>query len=696
MANVKFFVVSALKSFSSNNHTGIFVHLTSQWTDTSVNPNKVYEPGLYFGGTAGWEYLTNDSDPSSIGSAIDAKINALDTSADVQPVVYTAANTTTGAKLTFKGVSETNGIIGDGSGTDELLFAKVATTGAAADVSYAGNSDYDSEPNNVEEALDDLYHKISDIQSGSVTSFESQTGDITIDTTYLKMTGKQLGVDNVDSTYITGVNVNTPTDLATVATVTAALETLDVTGYAQGAIDTTTTGQTTFTVKGIQEADGKISDDSSNNTNLVIDGTYNASTNKIATQSTVTTAIKNALDSEVTFKGVTGTQPTQPTNGDMWKASGAITIAAADAGEGVAFTTKAGYTIIYKYDSAQGATGNGWYLIPSADDVEDTWRDINVNGSQLLGSGTSTGAVNFVNATSNPVTVTGNGNNITIQHTAPSNFTATSDAAVKITTDNFGHITGTSTLNAIDIPYAGESSVSGSEPATVEQALDDLYIKLNTTTANGITGITVGNQSLKITSNIADLKVGNGLQVSKDSNTNDVTIDAKADSTNYLTVGNGGLAINPSKVDSTYITDGTVNTSTDLATVATVTAALDTLDVTEFAIAEKDSSDIITIHGIYESDGKIAVGSNTTNDITLAKVAATGSASDVTVNSANYGGSTATTNLQTALTNLNAAVAVADGNEKITVNAGTPTVIATVGGNNISTEVELVWETTLP
>lgn len=61
-----------------------------------------------------------------------------------------------------------------------------------------------------------------------------------------------------------------------------------------------------------------------------------------------------------------------------------------------------------------------------------------------------------------------------------------------------------------------------------------------------------------------------------------------------------------------------------------ISTAIQSLDVTEFALAEEDSSThVVTIHGISETDGEIAVGSNSANDITLAAVAATGNAADV-------------------------------------------------------------------
>lgn len=57
------------------------------------------------------------------------------------------------------------------------------------------------------------------------------------------------------------------------------------------------------------------------------------------------------------------------------------------------------------------------------------------------------------------------------------------------------------------------------------------------------------------------------------------------------------------------------------------------LDVTEAPIAaENSSTHVITIHGIKEENGKVAVGSNSANDITLAPVASTGDADDVAYN----------------------------------------------------------------
>ena len=77
----------------------------------------------------------------------------------------------------------------------------------------------------------------------------------------------------------------------------------------------------------------------------------------------------------------------------------------------------------------------------------DTWRQINVNGTQLKGTGTVTGAVNFKNGSN--VTITGSGNDITIAAASANNaalkdtsgqtiFTANASEDVTITVINCG------------------------------------------------------------------------------------------------------------------------------------------------------------------------------------------------------------------------------------------------------------------
>ena len=79
---------------------------------------------------------------------------------------------------------------------------------------------------------------------------------------------------------------------------------------------------------------------------------------------------------------------------------------------------------------------------------------------------------------------------------------------------------------------------------------------------------------------------------------------------------------------------------------AEIDAAIAALDVNEFALASA-SNGVVTIKGIKEVDGKVAVGTDTTKDVTLAKVATTGAAEDVSYSATI--GSTAVTNVDDAL-----------------------------------------------
>lgn len=94
-----------------------------------------------------------------------------------------------------------------------------------------------------------------------------------------------------------------------------------------------------------------------------------------------------------------------------------------------------------------------------------------------------------------------------------------------------------------------------------------------------------------------------------------------------------------------------------------ISTAIGNLDASEFALASKDINDIITIKGIKETDGIIEVGTDTTKDVTFAKVAATGSAEDVSYDNTTSG--LTSTNAQDAIDEL--AEASAGGVESKTV-----------------------------
>lgn len=101
------------------------------------------------------------------------------------------------------------------------------------------------------------------------------------------------------------------------------IQELDVTGYAQATITTNTPvgdeDNSTLTIFGIKEVDGKIVKDDSNQLEVAIDGGYDKTNNKIATQKTVKNAIKglkvensiqavdktiDGVNTVLTFKGI--------------------------------------------------------------------------------------------------------------------------------------------------------------------------------------------------------------------------------------------------------------------------------------------------------------------------------------------------------------------------------------------------------
>ena len=53
ISNVRFYKLNALPSFDVSKHIGVFVHLIPTEGET-------HKAGLWFGGTQGWEFLTND------------------------------------------------------------------------------------------------------------------------------------------------------------------------------------------------------------------------------------------------------------------------------------------------------------------------------------------------------------------------------------------------------------------------------------------------------------------------------------------------------------------------------------------------------------------------------------------------------------------------------------------------------------
>ena len=169
--------------------------------------------------------------------------------------------------------------------------------------------------------------------------------------------------------------------------------------------------------------------------------------------------------------------------------------------------------------------GTGWVHIPSGDDVEDTWRNIKVNDTELLGSGLSTGAVNFKNGSN--VTITGSGNDITIASAHPTitTQTDTSDsstlsasgtftAITSVTRDTNGHVTKvntkTYTLPADSDTHNSHKVISGKKADGTTDIQSASASDSNITL--GDSGITAGTYSA-IQVNAKGIAVGGGQMI---------------------------------------------------------------------------------------------------------------------------------------------------------------------------------------
>lgn len=153
---------------------------------------------------------------------------------------------------------------------------------------------------------------------------------------------------------------------------------------------------------------------------------------QVPTSRAVYTAIGN-IPKPMVFKGTLGNaivfptatslpSPSADTVGWVYKV---ISNGTYNTGGGSSTAAKTGDLFICRYVVSPPSGAYDWILVPSGDDVEDTWRNIQVNGTELLGNGISSGAINFVNGGN--VTVTGSGNNITLGVASGYSIPSTSD-----------------------------------------------------------------------------------------------------------------------------------------------------------------------------------------------------------------------------------------------------------------------------
>lgn len=150
-----------------------------------------------------------------------------------------------------------------------------------------------------------------------------------------------------------------------------------------------------------------------------------------------------------------------------------------------------------------------------------------------------------------------------------------------------------------------------------------LYKKPNAVLGTDTPDATISLGGGDLAAKLAALAAVAGATWNSSTNEYDITLDSSFDSSTTTIVA----ALNELK--------GQINILNDADTVSgsvakSIKDAVEALDVTEFPIAEV-SSNVVTIHGIKEQDGEIAVGTTAANDIVLEEVAYTGAAADVSI-----------------------------------------------------------------
>ncbi|MBO5424038.1 MAG: hypothetical protein J6A25_00825 [Lachnospiraceae bacterium] len=195
-------------------------------------------------------------------------------------------------------------------------------------------------------------------------------------------------------------------------------------------------------------------------------------------------ALKTLIGQETTaameFKGATASLPTSAVKGDMYKISGEFTVEPAKDAQDEGFTAKVGDSIVYD--------GAKWYLIPSGDDIEDTWRTIKVDNVSIPSTDTldlvSTEKIELKTSSLNGIT------HVEIYHkAAPSDSYSTNGIAlnhgdsftvVEESFDAWGHLNGgvatTYTLPALPTP----EDIGAAKPGDIGNG------KLAITTESGV------------------------------------------------------------------------------------------------------------------------------------------------------------------------------------------------------------------
>jgi len=280
----------------------------------------------------------------------------------------------------------------------------------------------------------------------------------------------------------------------------------------------------------------------------------------LVTSGAVYTAINN-LPEPMVYKGTLGT-------------SGTITSlpTASSANEGYTYKVITAGT----YDSQAAkvgdvftSNGTSWVLFPSGDTDTDTWRSIKINGTQQLGSGISTGAVDFVNGTNTTVSFTASGSKIAINATdttyptmsqseaTTGTSTTPSVITAKVLNDTIvgkGYTTNIGTITGIKMNGASKGTSGVVDLGTVITAHQDISGKADK--SNTVTNVAYDTTNKKFTKTIN----GTTSDVAKLATT---TVTGVTSSTTTASKATAGTAVSVAKAgSSTTVASGSLGTAT--------------------------------------------------------------------------------------------------------------------------------------
>lgn len=277
---------------------------------------------------------------------------------------------------------------------------------------------------------------------------------------------------------------------------------------------------------------------------IVVDGSLTENASNVFTVKINEATLKALIGSETTaameFKGATASLPENAQKGDVYKVTATFIVdaennAESDDADPSGFVTEIGDSIV--------AEGNGkWYLIPSGDDIEDTWR---------------------------PVTNVDNSSTLT--------FSAGSKLVAEVKADG-------------SITYSHEAIAA---PGLVEGGSGRTYITELVSDGFGhITGYKVATESVVDTNDNDTYSAGNGIEISDDGDEAHTVSIKLADNETHLQVNENGLSIDLSDVDTDTTYTLSANNTTIILTPSEGEAQEVTLDVytkgqTDQAIADK-------------------------------------------------------------------------------------------------------------